>query len=175
VADELTGGLEPQTEQDASEEQTFDAAYVKKLRDEAAGWRTKYRGAETVVKELTPIAEQYQQQQEAAKTEAERMAEQLAGLQAKLAETERQATESARRAAVIALASKAGVNSDVVELLDLSKIDLEDEEAALTTLGKFKVPNSVGQSASNPGSKTPDNDPETWFKNRTSGPNIFGG
>ena len=174
--EQQTGGQEPQSDGDSGEQaKTFDAAYVKKLRDEAASWRTKVRDLESTVGELQPLAEQFKEQEQARKSEAEKLAEQMAGLQAKLAETERQAAESAKRASVIALASKVGVSTDVVELLDLSKIDLNDEDAALAALGKFKTQSAAGQSSSNPSRQDGGSDAADWWANRNKGKTIFGG
>ncbi|AKE41102.1 hypothetical protein UL82_04590 [Corynebacterium kutscheri] len=55
--------------------ETFDREYVEKLRREAAGYRAK-------VKELEPLARQFQDQQDANKTELEKAYERIEELEA---------------------------------------------------------------------------------------------
>jgi hypothetical protein len=52
---------------------------------------------------------------------------------------------------VTRLATRAGVDLDLVPFLDLSKLDLADEAKALEVLGKLATARSTANGASNPG------------------------
>lgn len=105
---------------------TFDAAYVKQLRDEAAEWRVKFKETQQQLRDLS-----------AQSTDSAKLTERLAALEAELA-TKAAAVEAAnKQAQLVRLASKAGVDPDVAALLDIGKLDLTNEQAALDVLGKL--------------------------------------
>lgn len=139
MADETQGqapGSDEAQAQDAGqkqEQQQFDAAYVQQLRDEAAKWRTQFREVQTQVKELTGKA-----------GDSEKLGERLKALEAELAQKTAAAETATKQAQLIRLATKAGVDPDVAALLDLSKVNLEDEAKALEVLAKFAKP-ATGQ------------------------------
>ena len=120
-------------------------AQDKKLSDEAAKWRTKFRELEAQVKALEPKAAKFDELQEAQKTEAQKMADQLATLTAQVAQAQAQADAATKQANLLRLASMAGVDPDVALMLDISKIDLTDDAKALQTLGKFAKPTNGAQ------------------------------
>lgn len=137
-------------EQAADQESTGkEAKELERARREAANYRTKLRESEERLKELSPLAEQYRAAQDAQKTEAQKLAEQLQTLQSKLAEQERAAAQAQKLATLTRLATKAGVDPDLVEFLDVSKLDLADEKAIGAVFAKLG--SKSGVSASNPG------------------------
>ena len=173
-------GQEPQDAPSQDDGQTFDANYVSKLRDEAASWRTKFRGLESQIEELKPLAEKAKKLEEAQKTEAERLADQLAELKAQQAEAAREADRARAEAKIVRLAAKAGVDPDIAALLDISKLDLDDEAAALETLKKLAAPRTTGGGASNPsgeGQGKPSDEElrERYFGGGRKRSAIFGG
>lgn len=135
---------------------------VTKLRAENAKWRTQLREAQ------------------AAAGDNETLKEKLTALEAQRAsfEAEREAALKERDAAqrlatAIRLGAKAGVDADVIEMLDLSKLDLTDEKRALEALSKLG--RSAGSQA-RPGNGQPPSDAEmraAIFGPRKS--SIFGG
>lgn len=153
---------------------------VTKLRQEAAKWRTKFRETEKTVNELKPLAEQFKTLQDSQKSEAQKMADELAEAKRKAAEHETTAQRAVREAKLIRLATKAGVDPDVALLLDLSKLDLDDEKATTETLGKLAAARQTANSASNParsngGKETDDELRSFYFGGARSKPTIFGG
>lgn len=172
---------QPAEAQDADSGDTFDATYVQKLRQEAAKYRTQLRDAENKVKELSPKAAQLDQLTEAQKTEAQKMTEQLAKLQADLDRRTAESDAATKRAALIKLAVKAGADPDVADLLDLSRIDLSNEDSVAAIFAKL-VPagRGAGGNAANP-QRTGGNaaESETELRDRFFGggrkSNIFGG
>jgi hypothetical protein len=100
---------------------------VAELRAEAAKWRTQFRETQTALKELQSAA-----------GDNSKLTEKLATLEAQVAEKVAAADRAAKEAQAMRLAAKAGVDPDLVALLDLSKIDLSDEKKALETLAKLK-------------------------------------
>lgn len=144
----------------------FDAAYVKQLRDEAAEWRVKFKETQTQLKDLT-----------AKSTDATQLTERLAALEAELAQKAAAADAATKQAQLLRLASKAGVDPDVAALLDLGKLNLDDEKAALDVLAKFADrPSSrqVKPGATGAGTETDDELRKRFFggQSRTT---IFGG
>jgi hypothetical protein len=106
---------------------TFDAAYVEELRAEAAKYRTQLREAQTQLKDLAPKAQG-----------SEELAVKLAALEADLAAKSTEAERATKQAQLVRIASKAGIDPDIAELLDLSKLDLSDEAKVVEILGKFR-------------------------------------
>lgn len=142
MADEQQAGQAPGSEQQAGQAQdagkqpaeTFDAAYVQQLRDEAAKWRTQFREVQAQVKELSGKA-----------GDSEKLTERLTALEAELAQKSAAAEAAAKQTQLLRLATKAGVDPDVAALLDLSKVNLDDEKAALDVLSKLAKPGAGAQ------------------------------
>ncbi|MCA9366870.1 hypothetical protein KC887_01230 [Candidatus Kaiserbacteria bacterium] len=123
---------------------------LEKARSEAADRRIKLRETEAKLKELEPLAEKARQAEEAQKTEAEKLREQLEAARAEQQKAQAEAEIKDKRLVLLKLATKAGVSPDVVELLDLSKLDLDNEDATLATLKLFSQNKVTGGGASNP-------------------------
>lgn len=115
----------------------FDAKYVEELRQEAARYRTQLRDTQTQLKELQPKAEQFDQLQEAQKSSEQKLQERLTALEADLAAKAAEAERAQKQAQLTRLATKAGVDPDILDLLDLGKLDLSDEKKVLEVLGRF--------------------------------------
>lgn len=90
------------TSQEDTEATTFDAAYVKKLRDEAAKYRTEAKANADAAKRLAEI-------EEANQTEAEKQAK-------RLAEAERAAEEAEAKALRFKVAAEFGVTGEDADL-----------------------------------------------------------
>lgn len=142
---------------------TFDEKYVTELREEAAGYRKQLRETQAALKELQTQA-----------GETPKLAEKLTALEAQLGEATRKAEAAERLATATRIGAKAGVDADIIALLDLSKLDLTDEKKALETLSRLASkpagsqarPGATGQSAD-------DLHAYFWGAPRTS--TIFGG
>ena len=150
---------------------------LEKARSEAADRRVKLREAQAQLDELKPLAEQFKQQTEAQKSEEQKLRDQLEAMKAE-AQNALAAADLAKKEAKLALmASKAGVDADLVALLDLSKLDLDDEEATLNTLKKLTTRSTTGGGPSNPANKTSGVEtPAEWYAKQTGKrPSIFGG
>lgn len=97
---------EPTTDTEAKppegEAKTFDADYVKKLRDEAAKYRTEAKTNADAARRLAAI-------EEASKTEAQKQADQLASAQ-------REATQAKADALRFKIAAKFGVSDEDTDL-----------------------------------------------------------
>lgn len=143
MADEATAEVQDTTPQatvtvtaaEQTEQKTFSADYVKSLRSEAAEARVQLRDTQKALEAMQKDA-----------TDATDMKDQIAKLQADL-EAKTVAADTARKEATLArLAAKAGItDADVLGMLDISKIDLSDEDKALATLGKFATPGGVAK------------------------------
>jgi predicted RNase H-like nuclease (RuvC/YqgF family) len=186
VTDETTTGQAPEPTTPSQAPGTDDSAptteapdaQVEKLRKEAAKWRTQLREAQSQIETLAPLADEYQKQQEAQKTEAEKAAQRIAELEKTMAEKETQAAQAAAQVELLRMASKAGVDPDVASLLDLSKLDLDDEAATIETLQKL-APAARAGSAANPGRghSTPEDSEASireWYANRGTSTSMFG-
>lgn len=102
MSEQQTEPTEPQTGTPPEGEPTFDAAYVKKLRDEAAKYRTEAKANADAAKRLAEI-------EEANQTEAERQAKRLAALE--------QEAQSARAEALrFKVAAEFGVTGEDADL-----------------------------------------------------------
>ncbi len=123
---------------------------LKKARAESAERRVKLRETEARLKELEPLAAKAREAEEAQKTEAEKLREQLEAVRAEQLKAQAEAELKGKQVKLLTLATKAGVSPDVVELLDLSKLDLDNEEATLATLKKLSSIKVTGGGASNP-------------------------
>lgn len=122
------GGQEPQpAPQDGGEPEpkTFDAEYVKKLRGEAAQFRTSNKQLEQRLKELE---EADQKRQREKLDDTERLKLELQETQAQLAESGRIANERALRHAVTLAAMKAEFNDpeDAWRMVDQASLELTE-------------------------------------------------
>ena len=140
MADEIT----PDLESGAADAQGV-TAQDKKLSDEAAKWRLQVRDLQAKLKDIEPKAAKFDELQEAQKTEAQKMADQLATLTAQVNEAKAQADAATKQANLLRLASMAGVDPDTALMLDITKIDLTDDAKALQQLGKFARPTNGAQ------------------------------
>lgn len=181
MSDELTpqAGADEATGQEPAAPTDKTASELERARREAANYRTKLRELEAKWKEAEPVLTQFQQQQEAQKGDAQKALDHAADLERKLAEKEAAIVRAEREAAVTRLAVKAGLDLDLVPYLDLSKLDLDDEKAALEVLGKLTAARQPG-SASNPGrgGPAPESDDERRSRlitGRGARTTMFGG
>lgn len=166
-------------EPDSGEDRDY-VAEIAKLRKENAKWRTQYRDAEKQVKELSPAAQKLAELEEAQKSEEQKLREALEAKERAIADAEAKADTATKQAKLALLASKANVNPELVELLDIGKLDFADEEAVLETLKQFsQKPTLNGGGASDP--KTPDNTQPSekdlrnqYFNKAGRGVTIFG-
>lgn len=133
--------------------QTFTADYVAKLRAENAKHRTNASALKTQVAEMQPLAEKYQQQEEAQKTEVQKALDELAGMRTQLDAANAAVDLANKQQTLLAMASKAGVNADVLPLLNVSAFDLDDEAKTLEALKVLARPGNSGGGASNPAGK----------------------
>lgn len=143
---ENVNGLESQvtestaTAQDAGQtepERDYEAE-IKKLRDEAANRRVKAKELEAQLAELKPLAEKFNELEEAKKSEEQKLREQLEALKQEKLQAEQTALTAQRQAKLSTLASKAGVDVELLQFLDLSKFDFDNEDSILETLERFK-------------------------------------
>lgn len=124
------GGQEPQTDQQVSapvgaqtgqesEQERFDAEYVRKLRAEAAEYRRKLRELEQTVR----------QHEEAKLSETERLQKRLAELEREQAQWQRERQERTLRYETMLAASKLGiVDPDVAyRLLDMTALEFDED------------------------------------------------
>ena len=144
---------------------------IAKLRAEAAKWRTQFRDAQKQVKEYEPLAKKYSDLEEANKGEAEKLAERLAALEGQLSQAQAQATRADNERKLTVLATKAGVPADMLNYLDVTKFDLEDEEATVLALSALvPVRQTNSGTSSNPARTNAGADgmtAEEWYKDRT--------
>ncbi len=172
-------GLEP-TESTTDENETMPEwaqAAVKKANDQAAKQRVELRDARTQLAELKPLAEEFNKQREAQKSEEQKLRDQLEAAKAENKSALAAAEMAKKEARLAVLAGKAGVNADLAALLDLSKLDLDDEEKTLNTLKKLITTRPTGGGASNPATiKGGVETPAEWFAAQTGRrSSIFGG
>ena len=169
--DEQEGQESEQSNDDTSQDggQTFTADYVATLRAENAKHRTKASALKKQLAEVKPLAAKFQEQEEAQKTEVQKALDELATMQQQL-ETANAAVDLANKQQVLlAMASKAGVNADVLPFLNVAAFDLDDEAKTLEALKVLARPGNSGGSASNPG-RSPQTESDEEKRTR-----IFGG
>ena len=160
--------------------QTFDADYVRKLRDSDASRRVENKELKKQLAELAPLAQRARELEEAQKTEAEKLAEKIATMQNELEAQKQAAAVAQKTSALTVLAVQAGVPAEVVPLLDVSKFDLENTEATLEALKALAPAQSArGGNPSNPArgnGQTTTLTPAEWYAQRKSGStSLFGG
>ena len=144
---------------------------IAKLRAEAAKWRTQYRDAQKQVKEYQPLAAKYSELEIANQSEAEKMAARLTELEGQLSQAQANATRADNERKLMALAAKAGVSAKTLEYLDVSKFDLDDEEATVLALSALvPVRQTNSGTSSNPARTNAGADgmtAEEWYNDRT--------
>ena len=165
-------GQEPKlTNDDALQDgdRTFTADYVATLRAENAKHRTNASTYKKQLAEVQPLAEKYQQQEEAQKTEIQKALDELTDMRLQLDAANVAVDLANKQQVLLAMASKAGVNADVLPLLNVSAFDLDDEAKTLEALKVLARPGNSGGSVSNPG-RGPQIESDEDKRNR-----IFGG
>lgn len=175
----IDSGQEPQDAPPQDGERDYEAE-IAKLRAEAAKYRVERNDYREKVEKLSPQAERLAELEEAQKTEAEKLADKLAAMQAKLDAAAQEAERNAAEAKLVRLAAKAGVDPDLAALLDISRLDLEDEKAVIETLTKFAGPKASGGGPSNPsgeGQGKPSDEElrEMYFGGGGNTVHLFGG
>ncbi len=104
---------QPDEPQEGDESKTFDAEYVKKLRDEAARYRTEAKANANAAQRLAEIEDEQ-------KTETQRLTDQLAAEKAQRETVEQEALR-------FRVAAAKGVPADLIDRL---RGDTEDELSA---------------------------------------------
>ena len=99
--------------------ETQESKEVSKANAEAAKWRVQFRETEAALKAM---------QAQAGDNKA--LGDQLAKLQADLAAKGAEAEAAQKLAYAMRVAAKAGVDPDIVAMLDLSKIDPDEKKAS---------------------------------------------
>lgn len=142
----------------SSEAKTFDADYVKKLRDEAAKYRTEAKANAEAAKKLAEI-------EEANSTEAEKQAK-------RLAEAEERAKALEVKAARAEVASETGIPADILAGPEDSTAEAIKAYAAKVIAfteqsGKPRPPRpDANQGRSGNGVKTPADSFAEFFQNQ---------
>jgi hypothetical protein len=152
-----------------------DPTIISKLRDEIKGLKAQVKTAE-------PVLAKYKELEEAQKTETQKLADQLAAATLKAQESDNAAQRAVREAKAIRLMTKAGVDPDLLDIIDLNKLDLDNEEEALKQLAKLPTTSAkqTASSASNPGRNGAAGPDEAelrkiFFGGGRNQPTIFGG
>jgi len=119
-------------------------------RADAAKYRTAARDGKATIETLTPLADKAKEMEESQKSELEKLTDKLAAMQLQV-ETGQAAVEAVQRQnKVQALAYRANVPDDVLQMLDMSKIDVDDPEEAVKKLSVFSKPSSSSSTVVNP-------------------------
>lgn len=119
-------------------QEVFDAAYVKKLRDEAAKHRTEAAANKAAAEELAALKAAQQSADEVAKTEAQKTADRLAALESELA------TERAEKLRAQVAAAKGLTPAMARRLAGATREELEaDAEELLADIGTKYAPKSA--------------------------------
>ena len=134
-----------------SDESTKTASELERARREAANYRTKLRDLEGKWKEAEPVLAKFKELEDAQKSEAQKQADRIAQLEKQAADATASAQAAQRQAKLTVLATKANVDPELIALIDIAKLDLDDEAGTIKTLGKLAVGRQGGGSASNPG------------------------
>ena len=140
-----------ETSQEDTEVKTFDADYVKKLRDEAAKYRTEAKANADAAKRLAEI-------EEANKTEAEKMTDRIRDLEAQ--------TQAAQAVALrFKVAAKFGIGDEDADLFltgsDEETLTKQAERLAARVDERKKKNNHVPREGSTP--REPSEDPLRSF------------
>lgn len=123
---------------------------LERANAQAARARVEAKELRTKVDTLSPAAQRLSELEDAQKSETDKLAEQLRKLQAEREQAAQDAARARAEASLVRLAAKAGVDPDLATLLDVSKLDLDDEDAVIATLRKFAPARATGGGASNP-------------------------
>lgn len=154
---------------------------LAKVRAEAAERRVKLKEREKQIAELKKKAKKLDEIEESEMTEAQRLQKELEQLQAANEARERELETVRMETKLLKIASSLGIDPEVVTLLDVSKLDLDDEKAVAEKL-KLLVPakQNNGGGPSNP--STEGNSPfseealqERFFSGRQGRSPVFGG
>ena len=178
--DDNAAGQEPEPQQPQTPQAgaSGNDTEITKLRQEAAKWRTQYRDAQKQIKTLEPQATAFAELEEANKGEAQKLADSLAALQTQLATAQANASQAQNAQKLTVLATKAGVNADMLQYLDVSKFDLEDEEATLAALSALVPAKSTNSGGSaNPARNNTgmgDDEMRAWYTGQGKTNYIFG-
>lgn len=184
VSDQIAtnGGQEPQAQPAPQDGGQRDyEAEIRKLRDEAAKWRTQYRDAEGQLKELSPLAQRAKEIEEQQKTEAEKLAERLAGLQSELDQQKAAAALAAKTARLTKLAAAAGVPATMLDYLDVTRFSDDDAEALEALKAIIPAPAASNGKTTNAGRTGLDQQGSTedelraWYQGKGRKNYIFGG
>jgi len=103
------------------------------------------------------------------KMQVQKALDELASMKSQLEAANTAVDLANKQQTLLAMASKAGVNADVLPLLNVSAFDLDDEATTLEALKVLARPGSSGGGVSNPG-KGPQIESGENRRNR-----IFGG
>lgn len=142
---------------------------ISDLRQEAKKYRLQLRETQKQVKTLQPAADKLAELDEASKGESEKMAERLVALEGQLSKATASAERATNERRLTVLATKAGVAADVLQFLDVSKFDLEDEEATIKALSALvPVAQSNSGASSNPARSQPGGDAKVGYDGLTS-------
>jgi chromosome segregation ATPase len=111
------------------EPQTYDSGYVKELRQENAGWRTKLRETESAVETLTKKLKHYEDSQ---KSELERLTEEKGELEKAKDSLERQIESTQVDTAIkLAAAKEKVIDPEAVSaLIDRSELTFIDGQVS---------------------------------------------
>lgn len=129
---ETTTATEPA--QDAAQDAGRDyEAEIKKLREESAKRRVENNELKRTVSELEPIVDEFNKIKESQKTEAEKQAERVAELEAKLQQQAAAIERQKKEASLLSM----GIQSDVIPLLNVDSLDFSDAEKLTAQLAPF--------------------------------------
>lgn len=126
---------------------TYGEDYVKQLRAEAAGWRTKAQGAEAKVTEF----------ENAQKTETQRLKDEAAAAKAQVAEAKATAKQALANAEIARYAAQSGIDVSLAQRLVDVQFDADDKPTGVEDAIKSLISNhpnlaaGYGNSAANPG------------------------
>lgn len=176
MPDEINQSVDQGSNEQGQQPQGGADRTEQKLSEENAKWRLKVRDLEAQLQQLQPKAAKFDEQQESQKSEQQKLQERLAALEADLARSKAAADVAQKQAQLTRLATKAGVDPDVIDLLDLSKLDLTDETKAIQVLGRF-AKTAAGAQVKPGGAATGDTEAELrkQFFGGQSKTMIFGG
>lgn len=151
MSEQSTADTEAPAPQEGSEPKTFDADYVKKLRDEAAKYRTEAKANADAAKRLAEI-------EESQKTEAEKAADRIRTLEAEVQAAQRDALR-------FKVASKFGIGDEDTDLFltgsDEETLTKQAERLAARVETRKKNGNVVPREGTTP--REPSEDPLRAF------------
>lgn len=157
---DVQDNVDEEREDDVNEDESPKLA---KVRKEAARRRIAINELKAKLAELEPLAEKYREIEKANQTDAEKAEARIRELETALQERERAIAVANQKMRISSLASKAGLPAELVEWLDLSKFDFDDDDAGLAkqlaALAKVAKPNPSTGSA-NPGRGAGESDEE---------------